>query len=46
MDNGNGNLLSLFLASASLDILRRMGRKIPRQIMTKESQKCLKYRDT
>lgn len=40
----NGNLPSLFLASACLDTLRRRGRMTPKHTMAKERRKCLKYR--
>ncbi|KAK4840183.1 hypothetical protein QYF36_001784 [Acer negundo] len=42
IDRGNNILLSLFLVTACLQLLRRMGRQIPRHKMKGESQNCLK----
>lgn len=38
MDRGSNNLLSLFLASDCLEILKRMGTRMLRQTMVEETQ--------
>jgi hypothetical protein len=44
MERGNKSLLSLFLANfLCLKIYRPAGRRIPSEIITADSQKCLKY---
>ena len=44
MERGNNSLLSLFLASfLCLKIYKPAGRRMPREMITALSQKCLKY---